>query len=183
MRSKLFVPLAAALSLSACGSSEDTREGPISPEDAAEALSNAETPRAGQYRTNVEVLEFDIPGIPKAQQEQMRAMMAGSITAEQSYCLTEAEAENGGREMAKNLAAGDCSFNEFRASGNTLYADMVCKGADGAQGNVILEGTTTRNSSDMTMTMNQRLPGMPGEGSMNMKMHMVSERVGDCTSG
>lgn len=181
MRSKLFVSLAAAITLSACGSSEDAPSGPMSPDEAAEALSKVDTPRAGQYKATVEILEFDIPGMPQAQKDQMRSFMSGSLTQGHTYCLTQEESEAGARDMATKLADGDCTFNDFNAGGNSLYADMTCKGANGEEGNVKLAGTMTDESSDMTMTMVQNSPELPG-GSMNMKMRLVSERVGDCPS-
>ncbi len=179
MRCKMFVPLAVAISLSACGSSDDTPSGPISPDQAAEALAKIETPRAGQYKATVELLEFDIPGMPTAQKDQMRSMMSGAMTQGHTYCLTQEESEAGAKDMAKKLADGDCTFKDFKAGGNSLYADMTCKGENGEEGNVKLAGTMSRESSEMTMTMSQNSPQLPG-GSMNMKMRMVSERVGDC---
>lgn len=181
MRSRYFVALAAAISLSACGSSDDTPSGPISPDEAAEALAKIDTPRAGQYKATVEILEFDVPGIPQAQKDQMRSFMSGNMAQGHTYCLTQEESEAGAKDMATKLANGDCTFNDFNAGGNSLYADMTCKGENGEQGNVKLAGTMTNESSDMTMTMNQSSPQLPG-GSMNMKMHLVSERIGDCPS-
>ena len=179
MRGNLFLPLAGALVLSACGSSSDAPSGPISPDDAAQALAKVETPRAGQYKATVELLEFDIPGMPTAQKDQMRSMMTGAMTQGHTYCLSQEESETGAKDMAKKLAAGDCTFNDFKADGNSLHADMTCKGANGSHGNVKLDGTMSSDGSDMTMTMNQNSSDIPG-GAMNMKMHMVSERVGDC---
>ena len=185
MRTSLILPLAAAaLALAACSSKEDEQAaGPISAEDAAKAMGNLEVPRAGQYKAAIEVLEFDIPGLPAAQKDQMKAMFAGALTSGHTYCLTQEEAENGAKDMAEKLAQGDCTFNEFKASGNSLQADMVCKDEQGLQGNVKLAGTTNKEGSDMTMQMSQKIPNMPGEGIVNMKMHMVSTRVGDCPVG
>jgi hypothetical protein len=117
--------------------------------------------------------------MPQAQKDQMRSFMSGSMTQGHSYCLTQEESEAGAKDMATKLANGDCTFNDFQAGGNSLYADMTCKGENGEEGNVKLAGTMSRESSDMTMTMNQNSPQLPG-GSMNIKMHMVSERTGDC---
>lgn len=183
MRISLILPLAAAVALAACGSKEEDKSGPVSPEQAAQAMSDLEVPRAGQYKAAIEVLEFDIPGLPAAQKDQMKAMFAGAVTAGHTYCLTQEEAENGAKDMAEKLAQGDCTFNQFNASGNSLQADMVCKDEKGLQGNVKLAGTTNKEGSDMTMEMSQKIPQMPGEGVVNMKMRMVSTRVGDCPAG
>jgi len=183
MHIRLILPLAAAIALSACGSKEQAKEGPVSPDDAAEQMSNLETPEAGQYKATVEVIEFDIPGLPDAQKEQMKQVFYGSLAQGHTYCLTKEEAANGAKEMAKKLAEGDCTFNDFKAGGNSLYADMSCKDKNGIQGSVKLAGTMSKDGSDMTMTMNQKVPNVPGEGTVNMKMHMVSQRVGDCPAG
>lgn len=183
MKKFLFVPFAAAIALAACSSQDETPDGEISPDAAAVALGNIETPRAGQYEAKIEVLDFNIPGMPAAQTSQMRAMFANNLVQGHSYCLTEAEAEGGAKQMAEALAEGDCSFNKFDVSGNSLDADMICKDENGIQGNVKLNGTMSREGSDITMAMEQKVPNIPGDGVINIRMKMVSARVGDCPAG
>ena len=180
--SSICLSLAGAVALAGCGSSDKAADGPISPEEAAASMADLETPRAGQYKATAELLEIDIPGLPDEQVAQMKGMMTGAMTAGNSYCLTAEEAEQGARQMAEKLAEGDCTFNKFEVGGNSLDAEMVCKDKNGLQGNVKLTGTMTRESSDMLMEMNQKVPNMPGKGMVHRKMKMVSKRTGDCTS-
>lgn len=180
MRLSIFLSFASALVLAGC--SDKAADGPITPEEAAASMAELETPRAGQYKATAELLEIDIPGLPPEQVEQMKGMMTGAMTAGNEYCLTAEEAEQGARQMAEKLAEGDCTFNKFEVGGNSLDAEMVCKDNQGVQGNVKLTGTMTRESSDMLMVMNQKVPSMPGEGMVHMKMKLVSTRIGDCAS-
>ena len=183
MRIGLVLPLVAAVALASCGKKEEKPSGPMSASEAASAMGNLELPRAGQYKAAVELVDFQMPGMSDAQKQQMQQMFASSLAEGHTYCITQKESEEGAKDMAKKLAEGDCTFNEFKASGNTLSADMICKDEKGAQGHVKLDGTTSKEGSDMTMEMTQPMGGTPAKGDMHMKMHMVSKRIGDCPAG
>lgn len=189
MRTSRLAPLAAALLLAACGGSTEEQTSAAGGADEAGGVSNeavasrAESmvqPRPGEYRTTVELLEFYMPGMSDAVQQQMRSAMGASLTQSRDFCLTPEEAEaNGPQNMAKNLAQSNCTMDKFHVSGNTIAADMSCKGSDGAgAGKMRMEGQMSAEGSVMTMAMDQE---MPGAGTMHMKMKVTSERTGDCS--
>jgi hypothetical protein len=179
MRTIHALPLVAAMLLAGCGDKADkSGEGTVSNEAVAAAAEGLIEPRPGQYRTSLELLEFDVPGMTDQMKAQMRSMVGGEFAKGNTYCLTPEEAAaNGSKRMAENMAEGNCTFSKFDVSAGTLSADMQCTGDDGLTSHVLMNGIMTQTSSDMTMTMNQQMEGV---GQLRMKIHAKSERIGDC---
>jgi hypothetical protein len=198
MRTSRLAPLAAALLLAACGGGEAGEEPTAAVGGGDEAAAGAEAadvpgatvavaagrlaqPRPGEYRTTVELLGFDMPGMPEAAKRQMRAAVGSSMTQIRDFCLTPEEAAaNGPEQMAKNLVQANCTMEKFNVTGNRIVADMACKGDAQGQGagRMHMDGEMNAESSTMTMTMDQEMPGV---GTMQMKMKAVSERTGECS--
>jgi hypothetical protein len=180
MRAFHTLPLAAAILLAACGGDADTNEdGAVSGEEAVAEAAGAIKPQPGQYRTSFEMLELNIPGVPEAVQQQMRAQMGGEAEVAKSitYCLTpEQAAANGAEEMAKNMAQGNCTVSRMDVSGGSISSEMQCSGNDGITTRVQMEGQMTATSSVMTMTQEIDQSGQ----KMQIKAKVTSERIGDC---
>lgn len=182
MRTVHALPLAAAILLAACGSgaSDADGDGKLSNEEVAAEASGLVQPRPGQYRTSLELLEFDAPGMPEEAKQQMQQIFASGLQEGNTFCMTEADvAENGPEQMVKNLAESDCTMNSFNVSGNTVVADMQCPGEGGGTSKVRMEGQMSAEGSTMTMDMDQEIAGM---GATKMKMRVTSERTGDCAA-
>jgi hypothetical protein len=173
-------PLAAAILLAACGGDADTDgDGAVSSEEVVAEAAGAIRPQPGQYSASYEVLEMNVPGMPDAMKQQMQGQMGGGANGKPiTYCLTpEQAAANGPEEMARNMAAGNCSVSKFDVAGGTISAEMQCKDASGATSHVVMDGRMTSTSSTMTMTNEMDMPGM---GKMQTKMRVTSERIGEC---
>jgi hypothetical protein len=179
MRKLATLPLAAGLVLGACGGAEteETADAGMSAEEAMAATDDDSLPMAGQYRTNVEVLEMNVPGMPEGQAEQMRQMLSGSNSEGYTYCLTPEEAAEGPRRMVQEMAESDCVFNSFEFADGNISTDMTCADEDGLQGNWTMEGTYDRDSTDVTVGIEQTAAQ---GGPMRMRMRMQSERIGEC---
>lgn len=184
MRLSASTPLFAAFALAACGGGEPEEAGPegnaMSAEQVASAMDETVQPRPGQYETRVELLDLSMPGMPQAQTDQMREIMAGQFATGNSFCLTPEEAAQGPERMVQELAASDCVFNSFEMDDGSLSADMQCTSEDGMQGNYVLDGEMSAESSTMTMQIDQSLPGVPGDGRMQLEMRVNSQRTGAC---
>jgi hypothetical protein len=170
------LPILAAFALGACGSNEEEAEGTA-------AAGETVAMQPGQYQATIELQEFDVPGLEPEQVEQLQSMFASSVAEGHTYCIAADEAETSARELAEKLADGDCTVNSFDYSGNTLAADMVCslgEGPDAPSGPVKINGTIMEDSSTMTVAMEQSVPGVPGDGKVNMRVKMDSQRTGDC---
>jgi len=181
MRAIHSLPLAAAILLAACGGDTDADgDGELSADEIAAEAEGMVQPRPGQYRTSLELLEFDAPGIPDSAKQQMQAAFEQGLAEGNTFCMTEADAaENGPREMVEQLAENDCEMKNFQVSGGSVVAEMQCPSEGGGTSSVKMEGEMTAESSTMTMDMSQEMAGM---GAMNMKMRVNSERIGDCTA-
>lgn len=197
MRTSRLAPLAATLLLAACGGGTDDpaaagggdeagSAGEAGGVSAAVVASQAEglvQPRPGEYRTTMELLDFqmpDIPGMTEQMKQQMRATMGASLTQSHDFCLTPDEAAaNGPRQMAEKLAKSNCTMEQFDIKGSAIVAEMLCPGANGAgSSRMRMEGEMSAEGSVMTMAMDQ---DMPGRGPMQMKMKVTSERTGECS--
>ncbi len=168
------------LVLAACSGGSDE---PKSPDDVLMEAENLVKPVPGLYRSDTELVDFDIPGIPPAQAAQIREMAGGLRGSGNNYCLTEAEAEEGFRNMAKRFSEGEqgisCNFTEFEADGSDLDATLKCTGPGGVDASIAMDGTVEPEKSTMRMQMSQKSPAIPG-GEMRMTMEVKSERIGDC---
>lgn len=181
MRWTVLIPAgAAALALAACSSEP---AGPPSAEDVAEAAENLVKPLPGQYRSTARITKFEIPGLPPEQAAQMKGMMGSAANQSSESCLTEAQAKDGFKTMAKQMSEGQqgvkCEFARFDAKGSKLDADLTCSGPGGANVSMGMNGDIEPTQSTMTMTMTQKDPSIPG-GEVRMEMEVKSERIGDC---
>lgn len=181
MRSMMVLPLAAACALAGCGSdggADADGDGEITAAEAAREMASMDAPRPGQYRTTIEIEEFNIPGMPQSMMNQMSGNFTGNFSS--TYCQAEADSERAVKDMTDAIGRGDCTYNSFDVSGNSFSVDMTCNNPEGGgQGRYKLNGTMHSTGSDLQMEMEQQVPDMAG-GPMTMKAHMTSERIGDC---
>lgn len=184
---KLVLSAAACMLVASCGGeAEDGTDSAAAGDEADGELSMAEVaeraregtvrPQPGQYRSQVELVELDIPGAPPEAAEMMRGQMAQAS----EFCLTEEDVEEGFRQLATQPAGDDCSFNKFEVEGGEIDAAMRCTNPGGGTVNITMKGTGEETRSEFTMRMSGNLGG-EGEGSMTMKQ--TSERIGDCPAG
>jgi hypothetical protein len=180
MRTIHALPLLAAFALAACGggTADEDGDGKVSNQEAAAAADSMIKPEPGQYKTSLEMLEFDIPGMTDEMKTQMRTMMGGELAKGNTFCLTPEEAASQGpQQMVENMAESNCSFAKFDVAGGNISADMQCTGEDGKASHVLMDGQMSSTGSNMTMTMDQDQGAV---GKVHMKMRVISERTGDC---
>lgn len=173
--------LAASFMLVGC-KQDEAPAGPKSMADVAKEAAGLPRPLPGLYRSTVNLLSIEAPGLAPPMVERMKGMMAKRAQGTQ-YCLTAQEAGKGYEESVKKLAGRpNCAFDRYSASGGQLDAQLTCKADKGMTSVLTLKGVMSPNGSDVTMTMDQsgaQMAGQPG-GGMKMKMQVKSERVGDC---
>jgi hypothetical protein len=183
MRFAILAPALSLLALAACdsaGSGDD--RGPKSLDEAKAEARQMQRPEPGQYRQTTKVTRFDIPGAPPQMVEQIKAMMEGQNN-NVTYCLTEADAKKGFEEMFKKGREGECTYERFDASENSIDAIMVCKGgADGGSARMTMNGTVGRTGSKVNVEVAQKNDSAP-MGNANIAMELTTTRLGDCPAG
>ncbi|AKM07856.1 DUF3617 domain-containing protein [Pelagerythrobacter marensis] len=179
MRAMVLV-VGGALALAACGNEPDE---PKTAEEVIAAADKLVKPRPGLYRSNAEIVDFEIPGISPDQAARMREMAAGLQGEDTTQCLTQEQADEGFRRIVQRLGEGDegvsCEFSQFDAQGSDLDAALTCSGPGGVSADMTIDGTVEAESSTMRMAMSQKSDAIPG-GEMRMTMQVKSERIGDC---
>lgn len=180
MRLKTALPIIlSTFALAACGSDAGPAEDgvPMSADEVASEMADAETPQPGQYQTTQELLELSIPGVDEELLSMMRGSFEQASSQTSSYCLTPEEAENGREKMLEGMTEADCDITRFDVSGNSIDAALSCPTGQGVSGDVTLSGTMDGDSADMEMTFAADMPGM---GDATIRMRVISERIGDC---
>lgn len=172
--SRAAIASAGALALSACGSGgkEPPGQGP----EATGAPAGAFKLQPGKYRTSVSVEKIEIPGLPIAMADQMKAMM-GKATAEDS-CITPERAARGHEVLKQQIARGKCRFDRFKADAGELDSVFTCQTGDGMRMEATSRGTYSSTRSEMRI--DGRLTG-PGGKTMHVIQAVKSERIGDCS--
>lgn len=175
----------AALALAGCGS-KDNDGKPKSLDEVKQEAAKLVRPLPGQYKQVTEIQSLEMPGVPKEVAEQMRSAVKKS--QEGTFCLTKADADKGFKDMFNDVGKGNqCSYSRFDVDGGKLDAQMECQTPQ--QGNqprqkavMKMSGTLTEQGSDVTVDMDTA-GGPPPMGTMKMKMHMTTTRLGDCKTG
>ena len=168
MRRTRFVPLVlAALLLTAAG--QTSTGGP-------EAVASA--PRAGEYRTTLELILFEVPGVSEDQLPQVRESFVEELGSGNTFCLTPDPANLVmRRKMLEHIAEGDCTFDRFEATGATVSAAMSCARSDATGGRVTMDGRIWAENADVNMALAQELPG---RSPTRIVVRARAARVGDC---
>lgn len=170
--------------VSACGQKADVELKNASVEDVAAATKSAQKLEPGLWKTTVEIVSVDLPGMPAAQ-KGMADSMANAMKSRKNvseHCVTKEESE---KPPAKMLGGdGNCTFENFKMAGGTLDAKMVCKpSAQPGQMTMTMNGSFGGESYalDSQMTMSG-MTGAPG-ASMVVKAKTTGQRVGECPKG
>jgi hypothetical protein len=179
MRLIVILPLAAIAILAACNSADK----PKSPEEVKQEMARMERPEPGLYRTDLRIISFEVPGMPPAQAERMKAIFTSTGKARE-YCLTKAEADKGWEVATKKLAEGNCKYDRFNAGNGSLDARLTCQTGRDMTSTIEMNGTMTSTGSQMKMTIVQAAPQLSGgNGGIRMVAETSSQRVGDCPAG
>jgi hypothetical protein len=131
----------------------------------------------GLWQSKVTLHEVNIPGMPPEMASRMKAMMAERQEKANSHCITAAQVKKpkadffGGQDKS-------CHYAQFTMGGGKIDIAMVCS-REGMTQTMNMKGTYTPTTYSMDMSSQ----GSGGEqGNMTMKMHVDSQRVGECSA-
>ena len=131
--------------------------------------------RPGRWVSEVTLESIDIPGMPPAAAEQIKATMAKAASGHET-CLTPEQA-NRPREDFFAGSDGNCRYDRFSMDGGKIDGVMRCS-AQGSTQLISFDGAYSPDSYDMQMR--STVETGPGANPMTMAMRIKSRRVGDC---
>jgi Protein of unknown function (DUF3617) len=130
----------------------------------------------GLWQSKVTVQEMNIPGLPAQYAEKMKQSMAEHRNQASSHCVTAADVKKPKEDFFG--ADKSCKYEHFTMGGGKIDIQMVCKEEASTQ-TTNMAGTYTPTS--YSMDMSSKGSGEDMQGGMSMKMHVDSQRVGECT--
>lgn len=170
----MFSLALATAALAGCGqAATDTAPGGDPAKAAAEVAFQFQP---GKYRTTIDFQKFDLPGMPAAQLEQMKAMMAKKSTSE--YCVSPEQSGKGIEVMKEQMGKGQCQFEKFDASGGKVETVFSCSPGAGMTLKAVSKGEYSATGSKVNVTSDM---AMPGGKTIHVEQTITMERIGDCT--
>lgn len=168
------------LSVAACNQGPTVTAENATVEEVAEQVRDAGgtvTMEPGEWVTEARLDSLDIPGMPPAAAEQMKAMMAKQVSGHK-YCLTREQAERPAEDFFGGPKSG-CRYDNFQMAGGKVSGTMRCGQGESTQ-TIMFDGNYT--PTDYRMSMNSTVDN-GSRGSMKMAMSLTSKRIGDCAAG
>ncbi|MGV1682245.1 DUF3617 domain-containing protein [Sphingopyxis sp. NJF-3] len=178
---KKFVTVAAlgvALAVAGCGKSDDAGKAG----DTADAGKTESTAAAGpvkrepgNWKTEVKLVKFDMPGAPAAMKDQMAKQFASAGSTE--TCLTQEQADQEDLANAMSKGYGDaCTWSKNEIGGGKIDVAGTCT-ANGQKVDLAMAGTVESKKTDMTITTKT---AAPTGGQMEMQMQVTNTNIGPC---
>ena len=130
----------------------------------------------GLWQSKVTIEEMNIPGIPAQFAEKMKQSMAERKERSSSHCVTPEQV----KKPKEDFFAGEdksCHYATFTMGGGKMDIEMVCS-EEGSTRTTMMHGTYTPTSYSMDMSSE----GSGGGAGMSMKMHVDSNRIGECSA-
>ena len=137
----------------------------------AQTVDESMKPQPGSYESQTTLISMDIPGMPT----NMMGMMKNVFERKTTICLTPEEVEEGYKDALRKVQDGSCRYKNFSATGGSIEAELVCD-TDNGEMTMVMNGTGTPTTSDVTMKMTGNMGTGPGSISMRVKQ----KRLGDC---
>ena len=131
--------------------------------------------RPGRWVSDVTLESIDIPGMPPAAAEQIKATMAKAASGHET-CLTPEQANRPGEDFFAGKD-GNCRYDKFSMDGGKIDGVMRCA-AQGSTQVISFNGAYSPDSYDMRM--DSKLDTGPNANPMTMAMRIKSRRVGEC---
>lgn len=158
--------LGVALAVSGCGKSENAG-GTVKRE-------------AGNWKTDIKLVKFEVPGMPPEMKDGMKQMMEGASGMDQCFTQEQVDKEDIAAELAKGPGNGDeCTWSKKEVGGGKIDVAGTCK-ANGQTVDMAMSGTIEAKKNDVTITTKGKIPT---GGDMEMVLQMTSVHTGPCKPG
>jgi len=178
-----YCVLASAVALTACNKSPEVDLHNATGNEVVQAvkqsgmMSSDSMIEPGLWQSKVTLHEVNIPGMPPEMATRMKTMMAERQEKSNSHCIT-AEQVKKPKEDFFGGQDKSCHYAQFTMGGGKIDIQMVCN-REGMTQTMNMKGSYTPTTYSMDMASQ----GSGGEqGTMSMKMHVDSRRVGECSA-
>jgi hypothetical protein len=132
---------------------------------------------AGNWKTDVKLVKFDVPGMPAEMKDGMKQMMEGASGMDQCLTQEQADKEDMAAELSKaQTGGGECKWSKKDIAGGKVDIAGTCT-ANGQTVDMTMNGTMAAKKSDVTITTKGKVPT---GGDMEMVMQMTSTHTGPC---
>lgn len=135
---------------------------------------------AGNWVNEVDLIKFEVPGMPPEMKESMTQMMASA--GNNNFCLTAEEAAKSDLESLLDSSggnAGECTWTKKEVKGANVDVVGSCA-QNGQKADLAMTGTLESKRSDITITTKAKLPD---GNEMEMVMRVKSKHTGACQAG
>lgn len=133
----------------------------------------------GQWETTVEVVDSEVPGMPKGGPHSQALGMMREARTTVSNCVTPQEAENPESSVFTG-SNGQCRYERFSMAGGRIEGTLSCRGQDGGGDmRMTTAGTFSDTAFALDNAMETRMGGVEG-AVMKMKAKVSGKRIGDC---
>ena len=163
--------LGTALALAGCGKTDDAA-GTKGSDTASSAPVKRE---AGNWKTEVKLVKFDMPGVPDNMKDQMSKQFASAGATEQ--CVTQEQADKEDVAGAMSKGYGDaCTWAKNEIGGGKIDVAGSCT-SNGQKVELAMAGTMEAKKTDVLITTKGKAPT---GGDMEMQMQVTSTNTGPC---
>lgn len=158
--------IGALIAVSGCGSKTDNAasSGPVKRE-------------AGNWKTDIKLVKFEVPGMPAEMKDGMAKMMEGASGMDQCFTQEQVDKEDIAAELAKGPGnGGECKWSKKDVAGGKIDVAGTCT-ANGQTVDMTMVGTMEPKKNDVTITTKGKVPT---GGDMEMVMQMTATHTGPC---
>lgn len=130
--------------------------------------------RPGEWETSVEMIEAEMPGMPKMGAEAVARAQGTAKT--HRYCMTPADAGQPTGAWLSGNADQKCRYTQFSMAGGRIESVLSCPGPDGREAMTV---TTTGTVTPELVNAEARM-AMSGANGMKVTTRVTSRRIGEC---
>ena len=142
--------------------------------DKGENAGGAVKREAGNWKTDVKLVKFEVPGMPPEMKDGMTKMMEGASGMDQCLTQEQVDKEDVAAELAKG--GGECKWSKKEVGGGKIDVAGTCT-QNGQTVDMAMTGTMAAKKTDVTITTKGKVPT---GGDMEMVMQMTQTHTGPC---
>ena len=131
---------------------------------------------AGNWKTDVKLVKFEVPGMAPEMKTQMTQMMEAASGMDQCLTQEQVDKEDVAAELAKG--GGECKWSKKEVGGGKIDVAGTCT-QNGQTVDMAMTGTMAAKKTDVTITTKGKVPT---GGDMEMVMQKTQTHTGPCKS-